>query len=86
MTILASTLYRLLARELRGFETLTAKRLFQNFIDNGAGLEITKPQINIHLQKKAHNPILFEAKTFQQSWDIPWLGGIQLHFERQNTT
>jgi hypothetical protein len=86
MTILASTLYRLLARVLRGFETLTAKRLFQNFVDNGAELEITKTQINIHLQKKAHNPILFEAKTFQQSWDIPWLEGIQLHFERQNTT
>ena len=86
MTVLASTLYRLLARELRGFETLTAKKLFQNFVDNGAELEITKSQINIHLQKKAHNPILFEAKTFQQSWDIPWLGGIQLHFERQNTT
>jgi len=86
MTILASTLYRLLARALRGFETLTAKRLFQNFVDNGAELEITKTQINIHLQKKAHNPILFEAKTFQQSWNIPWLKGIQLHFERQNTT
>jgi hypothetical protein len=86
MTILASTLYRLLARELRGFETLTAKRLFQNFVDNGAELEITKTQINLHLQKKAHNPILFEAKTFQQSWGIPWLGDIQLHFESQNTT
>jgi hypothetical protein len=86
MTILASTLYRLLACELRGFETLTAKRLFQNFVDNGAELEITKKQIKIHLQKKAHNPILFEAKTFQQSWDIPWLGDIPLHFERQNTT
>ena len=41
---------------------------------------------NLHLQKKAHNPILFETKTFQQSWDIPWLGGIQLYFGRQNTT
>jgi hypothetical protein len=86
MTILASTLYRLLARTLRGFETLTAKRLFQNFVDNGAELEITKKQISVHLQKKAYNPILFETKTFQQSWDIPWLKGIQLHFERQNTT
>jgi hypothetical protein len=86
MTILASTLYRLLARELRGFETLTAKGLYRNFIDNGAEIEITQTQINIQLQKKVHNPILFEAKTFQQTWDIPWLKGVQLRFERQNTT
>lgn len=86
MTILASTLYRLLARELRGFETFTAKRLFRNFVDNGAEIQITQSQITIYLQKKIHNPILFEAKTFQQPWDIPWLGDIQLRFERQNTT
>jgi len=86
MTILASTLYRLLARELRGFEASTAKALYRNFIDNGAELEITETQINVNLQKKVHNPILFNTKTFQQPWSIPWLEGIKVDFKRQNTT
>jgi hypothetical protein len=86
MTILASTLYRLLAQQLRGFEHLTAKSLFRHFVDNGAELEITPPHIKVQLQKKRHNPILFEAHTFQQAWDIPWLEGLSLRFECRNTT
>jgi hypothetical protein len=86
MTILASTLYRLFAREIKGFEAVTAKKLYQNFINNGAEIEISETQLTIFLQKKVHNPILFEANIFQKAWKLPWFGGIELRFERQNST
>lgn len=86
MTILASTLCRLFTRQLNGFENITAKKLYGNFINNGAEIEISQKQITIFLQKKVHNPILFETNIFQRTWTIPWLDGMEVRFERQNST
>ena len=86
MTIVAHTLYRLLAKRLTGFENAESKFIFRNFIDNIADIEISYPNINIKLLKKVHYPVLFEENFFKEVHMIPWLDNAQLSFSMQNTT
>ena len=86
MTLIANTLYKLLAKKLRGFEDATAKSIFSKFIDNGAEIQISHPKIKVELRKRVHNPLIFEAEIFNHDVPIPWYGEYSLRLGRQNTT
>jgi hypothetical protein len=86
MTILAQTLYKLLANQLAGFEKETAKSIYINFIHNGADIEIRKNEIHIKMLKKSHNPIIISSEIFKEGVKVPWLNNYELFFSTQNTT
>ena len=86
MTLLAYSLYKMLAKNLIGFEKSTARNLFFDFIDNGAEVEITNKKMFVSLRKKVHNTIIFESEIFRQSAKIPWLENLQVAFDSQNTS
>ena len=86
MTILAHTLYRLLAQKLTGFEHAEAKTIYRHFIETNAEIVIDYPTVEVKLLKKVHYPILFENETFQKSHTLSWLENAQLKFSTQNTT
>ena len=67
MTILAQTLYKLLANQLVGFEKENAKSIYINFIHNGADIEIRKNEIHIKMLKKSHNPIIMSSEIFKRA-------------------
>ncbi len=85
MTILANTLYKLLANKLMGYEKETAKSIYVNFVHNGADIEIREKEIKVKLLKKAHNPIIMESDLFTEKIKIPWLNNYTLNFSTQNT-
>jgi Transposase DDE domain len=64
MTILAHTLYKLLANQLLGFENKTARSLYIDFVHNGADIEIKKKEIHVKMLKKSHNPIIMSSEIF----------------------
>jgi hypothetical protein len=86
MTIVAHTLYRLLAQKLTGFENVESKTIYRKFIDNLAEIQIKFPRIDVKLLKKVHYPILFENELFKGEREIPWLNNTKLSFGTQNTT
>ncbi len=86
MTIVAHTLYRLLANTLPGFEQAASKTIFRHFIETSADIDIDYPKIHIRLLKKAHYPILFEQPLFQQSHTASWLDNATITFSMKNTT
>lgn len=86
MTLLAYSLYKMLAKNLIGFEKSTARNLFFDFIDNGAKVEITNRKMFVSLRKKVHNTIIFESEIFGQSAKIPWLENLEVTFDSQNTS
>lgn len=58
MTMIADTLYSMLAKQLRGFEDCDAKTINRHFI-NGKGIaSIEGNKIHIVFPRRAHNPIL----------------------------
>ena len=86
MTLLAYSLYKMLANNLIGFEKSTARNLFFDFIDNGAKVEITNGKMFVSLRKKVHNTIIFESDIFRQSAKIPWLDNMPVVIASQNTS
>lgn len=58
LTMMADTLYTMLARRLRGFEECNAPKLYRHFIRGKGAVEIKKGRVRVRFQRRAHNPIL----------------------------
>jgi transposase len=79
LTLMASSLYRLLANRIgQGYEHAKARHLFRDFVDATALIDIGEREITVHFQKRAHNPYLLSAGFEKLNPKIPWLGGRRL--------
>lgn len=79
LTLMASSLYRLLAGRLgNGYEHTKARHLFEDFVNAAAHIDITAKEIVVRFHKRAHNPYLISAGFDKTSEAIPWLGRRQL--------
>jgi len=75
LTLMASSLYRLLAVRIgHGYEVAKSRHLFRDFIDATAEVSITEREIVVRFQKRAHNPLLIAAGFDQTGGVVPWLG------------
>jgi len=74
LSLMASSLYRLLALKIaNGYEDAKSSHLFRDFIDATGNIKITKKQITVEFQKRAHNPLLIAAGFNNIETQIPWL-------------
>jgi hypothetical protein len=81
LTLMASSLYRLLAGRIgHGYETAKARHLFRDFIDATAAVTLTREEIQVRFQRRAHNPLLIAAGIDQTDMAIPWLNKKRLRF------
>jgi hypothetical protein len=81
LTLMASSLYRLLAGRIgQGYEHTKSRHLFRDFVDATAKVKITESEIVVRYQKRAHNPLLVAAGFDRTETVIPWLGGKRLQF------
>jgi hypothetical protein len=81
LTLMASSLYRLLAvRVANGYETTKSRHLFRDLINASAGITITDEAVVVKFQKRAHNPLLVAAGLDKAEVRVPWLGGKRLKF------
>jgi hypothetical protein len=79
LTLMASSLYRLLAvRVGNGYEAAKSRHLFLDLIDATADITITEAHVVVKFQKRAHNPLLIAGGFDQTDVVIPWLGGKRL--------
>jgi hypothetical protein len=75
LTLMASSLYRLLGSELgNGYQSATSRHLFRDFIEATAQITISDSEIFVQFQKRAHNPLLLAAGLHKKNVLIPWLG------------
>lgn len=82
LTLMASSLYRLLGAKLgNGYETAKSRHIFRDIIDMTATVCVTDQKILIKFQKKAHNPILMNAGFHQTDCQIGWWGNRHLQFQ-----
>lgn len=58
LTMLADTIYTMLARKLRGFEDCDAPKLYRNFVRGKGTVSVTGSQVTVSFPRRAHNPIL----------------------------
>ena len=81
LTVVADTLYRLLAKDLKRFEDCTPKTIFADFINCRCIGEVVGDKIIIKMKKKATTPIFKSNDVFQKSYHIPWLGNKRIRFD-----
>ena len=75
ITLMASSLYRLLAERLADpYRRATAKKIFSNLLDVGGAVEIEPRQVVVTLDERAHNPYLVDSGLADEPTPMPWLG------------
>lgn len=79
LTLMASSLYKLLGIKIgTGYNTAKSKHIFRDFVDASAMVKISKNELKVHFQKRAHNPLLVRAGFAETEINVPWLGGKRL--------
>lgn len=79
LTLMASSLYRLLGERIgHGYKTAKSRHIFRDFIEATASIAITAEAIDVHFQKRAHNPLLLAADFDKTDVRVPWLGNKRL--------
>ena len=72
LSVIASGLYRLLARRMRGYVEAQARNIFRDLIDTPAGVEISKGEAHVHFHRRAHLPIIISSKLLDAPVKVPW--------------
>jgi hypothetical protein len=78
LTVIATGLYRLLSQHLHGFEHAKARQIFRRFLDATAKVDVTPQGAQVHLPRRAHNPLLLESGLLATPIAVPWWGGASL--------
>ena len=81
LTVIASGIYRLFAKSLRGYERAQARQVFRRFLDTTASVSISRREVLVRLPRRAHNPILIDSGLIGSTTPIPWLWGRKLRIE-----
>jgi len=83
MTMIADTLYTMLAQKLRGFEQCDAPKLYRHFIRGKANLRVKNGEIIVTYPRRAHNPILRAVPWHRFPQPLSWLDNakLKLHFK-----
>ena len=81
MTLIADTLYNMLARKLRGFEQCDAPKIYRHFLKGKGKITIGKGEITVKFPRRAHNPILRAAPWHRLPHSVSWLDGANLNLK-----
>jgi len=83
LTMIADTLYSMLAQKLRGFEQCDAQTIYRHFVRGKAAIDIGHEEVQITYPRRAHNPILRNLPWQRLPQTISWLGGVKLNLRFQ---
>lgn len=78
MTMVADTLYSMLAGKLRGFELFDAPTVYRHFIKGKGHVNLNADRLVVTFPRKSHNPILRNAPWHQLPSKVSWLGNVNL--------
>jgi hypothetical protein len=78
MTVIADTLYCMLAQKLRGFEECDAPKLYRNFVNRKATITVRDGDVTVAYEKRAHNPILRRVPWNNLPNALPGVTGARL--------
>ena len=77
-TMIADTLYHILAQDLRRFEKSLAPTIFKKFINFPGKVIYDGDKFQIKIRKRSHTPILKDMTKLQKPITVPWLDNKKL--------
>jgi hypothetical protein len=78
MTMIADTLYTMLAQKLRGFESCDASKIHRLFVKGKGKVTLKGNKITVIFPRRAHNPILRSVPWHRLPQALSWLDGVAL--------
>jgi len=78
MTMIADTLYTMLAQKLRGFESCDASKVHRLFVKGKGRITLQGNKISVMFPRKAHNPIMRSVPWHRFPQALSWLDGVGL--------
>jgi hypothetical protein len=78
LLVIASGLYRLLARHMRGYSDAQARHIFRDLIDMSADVNITDRHVEVSFHRRSHLPIILASGLMDQSVPVPWWNNLPL--------
>jgi len=75
LLVLASGLYRLMGRRMRGYDDTQARQIFRDLIDMPANISISEREVTVRFHRRAHLPIVLASGLFEKPIPVPWWDG-----------
>ena len=72
LLVIASGLYRLLARRMRGYADAQARHIFRDLIDTPAEVSVSQREVHVHFHRRAHLPIIIASGILDSPTKVPW--------------
>ena len=78
LLVIASGLYRLLARKMRGYADAQAERIFRDLVDMPATVSVTEREVTVRFHRRAHLPVIIDSGLLNTPIRVPWWNGATL--------
>lgn len=78
LLVVASGLYRLLAKRMRGYADAQARQIFRDLIDLPADVTLSEKEVLVKFHRRAHLPILLASGLLDKTVEVPWWQGRSL--------
>ena len=78
LLVIASGLYRLLAKTMRGYADAQARMIFRDLIDTPATVAITADLVQVRFHRRAHLPIVLASGLLNTPVSVPWWNDMPL--------
>ena len=83
LTMIADTLYAMLARQLRGFEACDAPTLFRHFVRGKGTIAVDGSRVTVSYPRRAHHPILRQVSWNKLPPRLPGVENMDLSLDFQ---
>lgn len=80
LTQITSCLYKLLAKDIWGFERSKPRTLYEKFIKGSGEIEVLEDKIVVKLNSRKYTPLLRDAEFMKKEARVPWLGNKKIEF------
>lgn len=80
LTLIANSLFKILASHLRRFEKSKPKKIYRNFMEIPAVISVNDENVIVRFDKKSYNPLIMDYVNKAGIIRVPWFENRCLHF------
>src|SRR5438309_681927 len=84
LLVLASGIYRILAKTMRGYSDAQARQIFRDLVDVPADVTITDREVQVSFHRRSHLPIPLSSGLYDKPVAVPWWNGLKLRLTTYN--
>lgn len=81
LTLIANTLYKILAGKFKLFDKAKPKTIYRNIIEGSAKIYIRSDTVNVVFGKKAFNPLIMDWISSLPELRVPWMDDKLLQYD-----